>query len=153
MEQNLKQKNKQGGAGFTLVELLVVIAIIGTLAIIVLVSLNDARIKARDVRRLADVRQIALALELYYDESNAYPGDANATGCDDWDTLSVLEGNEIGALPNDPGAYNYSYEADTNVQNYVIRAQMENNVPGGSVGGTVFGCNCADVDMYYCIRP
>lgn len=62
--------------GFTLIELLVVIAIIGVLASIVLASLNTARKKARDSRRIADVKQIQLALELYADaNSGKYPDD------------------------------------------------------------------------------
>ncbi len=63
------QKNK----GFTLIELLVVIAIIGLLASIVLVSLNSARAKARDVRRVADLKQVQTALEMYYDTNGSYP--------------------------------------------------------------------------------
>ncbi len=68
----LKQKNQKG---FTLIELLVVIAIIGLLASVVLLALNSARQKSRDAKRLADVRQIASALELYYDAANpsGYP--------------------------------------------------------------------------------
>ena len=61
-------------AGFTLIELLVVIAIIGILASIVLASLNTARVKSRDARRIADIKQIQLALELFADaNSGEYP--------------------------------------------------------------------------------
>ena len=67
--------------GFTLIELLVVIAIIGLLATIVMVSLNSARTKARDTKRLADVRQIQLALEMYYDTNGSYPSTGGAWRC------------------------------------------------------------------------
>lgn len=73
-----KKKNK----GFTLIELLVVIAVIGLLASIVLVSVGPARKKARDARRLSDVRQINLAMEMCYDDSGCagaeqYPDSEN----------------------------------------------------------------------------
>ncbi len=56
--------------GFTLIELLVVISIIGLLSSIVLASVNSARAKARDAKRLADLRQIALAVNFYLDANN-----------------------------------------------------------------------------------
>lgn len=58
--------------GFTLIELLVVISIISLLASIVLASLNSARVKARDARRVADIRQIQTALDFFYDQYGRY---------------------------------------------------------------------------------
>ena len=55
---------KKFNKGFTLVELLVVIAIIGILATLATVSLGSARVKARDAKRVADMRQLITMLEL-----------------------------------------------------------------------------------------
>lgn len=71
--------NKQKNRGFTLIELLVVIAIIGILSSIVFVSLNSARSKARDAKRIADVKQLMTALELYYGQNGYYP--ISSGGC------------------------------------------------------------------------
>ncbi len=59
--------------GFTLIELLVVIAIIGLLSTLSILALNQARARARDARRISDVKQISKALEIYYNESGNYP--------------------------------------------------------------------------------
>ncbi len=67
-------------SGFTLIELLVVISIIGLLSSIVLTSVNSARVKARDVRRLADVRQIVTTLQFYYDDNNTFPPTPGCNG-------------------------------------------------------------------------
>jgi len=65
--------------GFTLVELLVVIAIIGLLATVAVVALGSARAKARDAKRIADVRNIQSALEQYYSDLGGYPLETNTT--------------------------------------------------------------------------
>ena len=109
--------------GFTLIELLVVIAIIGLLSSIVLVSLQGARESARDARRLSDMRQILLALQLYYDKYERYPSISADACCDGWDQGPCAGNPFIGALttegliqtPTDPsggsgtGCYGYSY--------------------------------------------
>ena len=78
-------KSKSKIKGFTLIELLVVIAIIGILSSVVLASLNTARAKARDAKRLSDMHQMQIALEFYYDFFGRYPDSDNA-GCGGWDS-------------------------------------------------------------------
>ena len=94
------KKNNKINEGFTLIELLVVIAIISLLATIVMVSLNTARAKARDSRRVSDIRQLQLALQMYYDAAGSYPA-----------ALATLAPTYINAVPKDPNssATNYQY--------------------------------------------
>ena len=68
-------KNKKG---FTLIELLVVIAIIGLLSTLSVLALNGARARARDAKRISDIKQIQTALEMYYNENNVYPASTSA---------------------------------------------------------------------------
>ena len=72
----MKNKTKLQ-AGFSLIELLVVIAIIGTLAGVVMVSMQSARQKARDAKRAADIKQLASALEAFFTTNNGYPVQAS----------------------------------------------------------------------------
>ncbi|PIT96248.1 hypothetical protein COT94_01415, partial [Candidatus Falkowbacteria bacterium CG10_big_fil_rev_8_21_14_0_10_37_14] len=51
---------------FTLIELLIVIAIIGVLATLATVAVSSARGRARDAKRVSDLKQISTALEMYY---------------------------------------------------------------------------------------
>lgn len=100
--------------GFTLIELLVVIAIIGLLASVVLVSLNSARIKARDVRRKADLHSLELAIQLYYDSTGTFPDDAT-TKEGDWPAAyktqlaPYISKPPVDPLVNDNSRYYGSY--------------------------------------------
>jgi len=69
----MNKENRSKHGAFTLIELLVVIAIIGMLSAITLVSLNGARMKARDARRKVDIGNIITALNFYYDKYGHYP--------------------------------------------------------------------------------
>lgn len=64
---------KQEKKAFTLIELLVVIAIIGLLSTLSILALNQARARARDTKRISDVKQIQTALELVYNADGDYP--------------------------------------------------------------------------------
>ena len=86
--------------GFTLIELLVVISIIGLLSTIVVASLTTVRKKARDTKRVADVKSLQLAMELYFDPNRQYPY-----------SLAALAPTYIPSLPKDPvsnGDYAFS---------------------------------------------
>lgn len=60
-------------SGFTLIELLVVIAIIGLLATLSVLAFQSSRARARDSRRLADIKQFQSALALYEHDAKKYP--------------------------------------------------------------------------------
>jgi uncharacterized protein (TIGR02145 family)/prepilin-type N-terminal cleavage/methylation domain-containing protein len=64
---------KKNKFAFTLIELLVVIAVVGILSTLAVVVLQGARGQARDAKRVADAKQMQIALELYYHDNNVYP--------------------------------------------------------------------------------
>jgi type IV pilus assembly protein PilA len=125
------KKNK----GFTLIELLVVIAIIGILSSVVLASLNSARKKARDSRRAADIRQIRLALEIYFDAIRDYPATAS------WET--TLAPTYMSVVPKDPLGASYVYERCSSTVFQVGTSLEENNssILGGGLTAKPSACS------------
>ena len=97
---------KNNKKGFTIIELLVVIAIIGLLATLAVVSLRSAQVKARDTKRVADMKQIQTAIELYYSDEGFYPSPA------DWDDFTSDISEYMSNVPDDPkntGTQIYTY--------------------------------------------
>ena len=166
--------------GFTLIELLVVISIIGFLATFALVSLNSARVKARDSKRVSDFRQIQSALELFYDSQGRYPITPGGPTWDDhWEYFQeCLEtGNNCGftttsyqpviaKVPNDPldnpttssdsdPTYYTGWEGRT-PQNYILRAYLEDSnnsaLKTDADGGWRSAGDGGCNDPWYCIK-
>ncbi|MBN1325390.1 prepilin-type N-terminal cleavage/methylation domain-containing protein [Candidatus Falkowbacteria bacterium] len=67
----MKYNNKQNG--FSLVELLIVILVILVLATISALAVNSQKAKARDAKRISDIRAIQTALEFYKSDEGQYP--------------------------------------------------------------------------------
>lgn len=59
--------------GFSLIELLIVVAIIAILATLAVIALQSSRARARDSKRLGDVKQITTALALYQHDAGIFP--------------------------------------------------------------------------------
>lgn len=122
--------------GFTLIELLVVIAIIGLLSTLAVVALGSAREKARDSKRLSDLKQVQTALELYYTDQGSYPTAVAAVTLGSTN-FACLNANGFGAsgctsaymglVPTDPGSNSYSY-ISANGTTYTISATLEGKV-------------------------
>ena len=143
--------------GFTLIELLVVIAIIGLLSTLAVVALGSAREKARDSKRVSDLKQIQTALELYFpDAGNTYPPGAalvlgtvntaeclddegfGAAGCgqaaDDTLYMAIVPADPLNDAPN---VYTYTAASSS----YSIVAELEGEISGlsGSITASPAG--------------
>lgn len=128
---------------FTLVELLVVIAIIGLLASISIISLNNARAKARDAKRVADVKQISTALELFFNDAGRYPTDLEwASGSLEYNGQTYLS-----IIPSAPTPADGSCDSTTNSFSYTQDNSGESYTltfcTGGVVGSLAAGELCA----------
>ena len=140
--------------GFTLIELLVVIAIIALLSTLSVVALNNARSKARDARRLNDLRQITTALEMYHNQTGIYPaipeGQTSITNlCLSNTGFNTECGNLVylEKIPNDPRGNDYKYQQLNNGETYTIATTLENKTTTYPHRDVVLGPNGPEEDL------
>lgn len=93
-----------------------IVAIVALIAIasLVMTSLTTAREKSRDARRVADIQQTQVALEIYWGTNNGYPNE-----------LSELAPKFIPSVPHDPLSnqpYGYEKKPDGS---YYLKAELE----------------------------
>ncbi len=104
-------KRLKGQKGFTLIELLVVIAIISVLSSIILGSLNNARVRARNTNRTQIAKQYQNALEVYRNDHAGYP----CSNCTDDEVGTYFC---LGLTPEET-CYNSSY-GSTNINSSLL---------------------------------
>jgi uncharacterized protein (TIGR02145 family)/prepilin-type N-terminal cleavage/methylation domain-containing protein len=125
---------------FTLIELLVVIAIIAILSTLSVVALNSARAKARDAKRLADIKNISTALDMYYNEYGVYPAasaNTSTTNCLSELGISSTCGTMVylSEIPADPlNSLDYFYAPIENNSNYTLAFTLESGSGGYEAG-------------------
>ena len=134
-------KNNQ--KGFTLIEMLVVVAIVGLLSSVVVIGVGGARQKARDTKRIADLRQIQTYLETQYTSSGGYSD------------LSTWPAN----LPKDPqsnGPYSYCRgPATAPFTTYTLAATLEDGASKPTDARQTPTCGSATcaAATTYCVAP
>ncbi|MBI4094456.1 MAG: type II secretion system protein [Candidatus Liptonbacteria bacterium] len=149
---------KKRASGFTLIEILIVVAVIGILASVVLVGLGPVQRQGRDTRRIADLRSVQTALELFFNKNGEYPGANDAAFTwDDLEDAIVSGGIGVNRIPNDPRAgAGVQYEYGSDGTSYVLKATLEDgNNPAfaDDVDGVdAFGVDCEDARNAYCIE-
>lgn len=137
--------------GFTLIELLVVIAIIGILSTVAMTSLDGARAKARNTKKIADFENINKALNIFYATYNRMPANYNpgSGSCEsmtaDYYNRSMQElvdASLLGEIPHSPDASKYCY------YNYGA-----NSTPGALLKTTFLNTSSTTTGLYNSCRP
>ena len=115
--------------GFTLIEILIVVAIIGILATIGLVSFMTSLRRARDAKRISDIKAMQTAMEQYYsDHDYAYP----TSGACSTNLVSYLNADFNFA---DPQGVSYVCNSTTGTE-YCMSTRLE-----GTGGNSTSDCN------------
>ena len=143
-------------SAFTLIELLVVIVIIALLSTLSVVAFGGARSKARDARRLSDTKQIATALEMYYNDTWLYPATPAPLGS----PISHLCLSNLGIsstcgqlvylkkIPADPQKnVSYQYRQLSGGESYRLIAELENENSENFSKTTVIGPSGDNQDL------
>lgn len=141
------KKNKKN-KGFTLFELLVSISIIGILTALASVAFSGAQKKARDARRMQDVKAIQTAAEQYYSVNTYVYPTSVAVGWTGPGAQSILD-----KYPTDPkndvvNGYIYTQPTFT-ASDYCHCAKMESTANANATSACNF---LVGVKTHFCAK-
>lgn len=137
------------------------------------INVQGLRQKSRDSQRVADLKKIQTALELYFADNRTYPLSAAGNtwinaGATTNTLRTAIAPNYIATLPNDPQnngsgnpnpcqnptVHRYNYRSadrntDTVIDGYILTAIMElgtsNDIPGATPVVNGYGCNTTNL--------
>jgi prepilin-type N-terminal cleavage/methylation domain-containing protein len=139
----VKMKKINKNRGFTLVELLVVISIIAILSSVLATGYVTSQKNARDAARKLNLKSIADALNMYYNDYGTYPGSI-AFGSEFKDANGTVYMVKVPSESTTDGLVQIQYQAGS--KSFKLFTNLENNedkacVPGGCTGYTISrGC-------------
>jgi general secretion pathway protein G len=162
MKENKDRTISKKQKGFTLIELMIVVLIIGILSGIMLAVINIPGIqsKARDARRIGDIKKLQTVLELFFSDNRGYP-----TTTPDWLRLGGLDPADLRAdalpyinkIPQDPKGGNAPagvtcFDGHSNYDYYYISnpAAEDADLSGKYVLGTILEVPRSSTDSDLC---
>jgi len=149
MLKQLRKLDKQKGT--SIVELMVILATASIMVGGVSVKVSDIMAEAHDVQRMANLRQMVTALEIYYLDYQKYPQVSESDSQSRWDKLisEFEDGNYLGSFPTQPENYDYK-DSDGGYILKVLFENPENPYLETDWDGINQGIDCSD--PYYCIK-
>lgn len=141
----IRKLNQEKGA-VSVAELLLVMTTATVVIGGITVNVPDILNEANDTQRVANLRQIVNALELYYSDEGNYP-ETNFDGL----ISQLISGNYLGSSPTNKEKYDYQNSNEG--ENYILKVLLENpesDYLEADLDGNIDGMNCQD--PYYCLR-
>jgi prepilin-type N-terminal cleavage/methylation domain-containing protein len=160
MQSKSSSKNNRG---FTLVEIIVVVGIMAILSGIVYASLSGSKAQNRDQKRVADISNIQLALEMYFNINRQYPAKLWPDKTDPPGTFTYLSSatnilsNDVNPPTSDPSdKYHYVPLGGSKCSSYHLWATLETKSSAldskkgyDSTGASICENSGTDVTSYY----
>lgn len=119
-----KLENKKGRSPWLISIFFVLAVLLVSLPTLAIVSLDNARMSARDSRRMSDIKMVEASLEYYYGNNGSYPDDLEKLADPDFLT----------EIPRDPNGQPYEYQRLGDGENYELCFTLEKAKEGLKAG-------------------